>query len=56
MGPVVDIHAAPFGFDEAGFAELGEVVADGGFGQAQSSGEVAAVFLVSRGVEEKDEM
>jgi hypothetical protein len=38
---VVDVHAASFGFDEVGLAQLCEVVADGRFGEAQRGGQVA---------------
>src|SRR6476659_2989289 len=48
-GPVIDVHAAPLGFDESGPAQLGQMVADGRFGYPHGGREIStAGFAVGR--------
>ena len=51
-GAVEYVHAATFGNDHACFAELTEVVADGGFGEIDTGGEIAGADLAVVGGEQ----
>jgi len=52
-GPVIDVHAAPFGFDEPGPAKLRQVMAHRGFRQAHRRREIATTHFAVGGSEQK---
>lgn len=45
MSTIEDVHASALWVDHTGFLQLSEVVADGRFGQPESSGEIAGTYF-----------
>lgn len=57
MGTVVDVHAPAVGPDETCSPKLAQMMANGGFGQAQGGGQLAAICLIfTRGEQQRHDL